>query len=138
MNMAKLHNAVQQYNQVGVVSSVESASPHRLIQMLMAGALEKIAIAKGYMERQEISQKGSHISWAISIIEGLRASLNLDAGGEIAQNLDDLYDYMTRRLARANVENNTDLLDEVASLLRTIKGAWDDIPEDINQIAKKS
>jgi len=138
MNMAKLHNAVQQYNQVGVVSSVESASPHRLIQMLMAGALEKIAIAKGYMERQEISQKGSHISWAISIIDGLRASLNLDAGGEIAQNLDDLYDYMTRRLARANVENNTDLLDEVASLLRTIKGAWDDIPEDINQIANKS
>ena len=138
MNMAKLHSAVQQYNQVGVASSVESASPHRLIQMLMAGALEKIAIAKGYMERQEIAKKGSHISWAISIIDGLRASLNLEQGGEIAQNLDDLYDYMTRRLARANVENNTDLLDEVASLLRTIKGAWDDIPEDIRHTAHKS
>ncbi|MFO7604003.1 MAG: flagellar export chaperone FliS [Gammaproteobacteria bacterium] len=138
MNMAKLHSAVQQYNQVGVASSVESASPHRLIQMLMAGALEKIAIAKGYMERQEIAKKGSHISWAISIIDGLRASLNLEQGGEIAQNLDDLYDYMTRRLARANVENNTDLLDEVASLLRTIKGAWDEIPDDIRHMAHKS
>ena len=135
MNMAKLHSAVQQYNRVGVTSSVEAASPHRLIQMLMAGALEKIAIAKGHMERNEIAQKGSHISWAISIIDGLRASLNLEAGGEIAQNLDDLYDYMTRRLARSNVENNIDLLDEVASLLRTIKGAWDDIPEDIRHVA---
>ena len=135
MNMAKLHSAVQQYNRVGVTTSVEAASPHRLIQMLMAGALEKIAIAKGHMERNEIAQKGSHISWAISIIDGLRASLNLEAGGEIAQNLDDLYDYMTRRLARANVENNIDLLDEVASLLRTIKGAWDDIPEDIRHVA---
>ena len=135
MNMAKLHSAVQQYNRVGVTSSVEAASPHRLIQMLMAGALEKIAIAKVHMERNEIAQKGSHIIWAISIIDGLRASLNLEAGGEIAQNLDDLYDYMTRRLARANVENNIDLLDEVASLLRTIKGAWDDIPEDIRHVA---
>ena len=104
----------------------------------MTGALEKIAIAKGYMERKEIAQKGGHISWAISIIDGLRASLNLEAGGEIAQNLDDLYDYMTRRLARANVENNTDLLDEVASLLRTIKGAWDEVPEDVRDIANKS
>jgi flagellar protein FliS len=135
MNMAKVHSAVQQYNRVGVTTSVEAASPHRLIQMLMAGALEKIAIAKGHMERNEIAQKGSHISWAISIIDGLRASLNLEAGGEIAQNLDDLYDYMTRRLARANVENNIDLLDEVASLLRTIKGAWDEIPEDIRHVA---
>lgn len=138
MNMAKLHSAVQQYNRVGVATSVESASPHRLIQMLMAGALEKIAIAKGHMERKEIPQKGGHISWAISIIDGLRASLNLEAGGEVAQNLDDLYDYMTRRLARANIENNTDLLDEVASLLRTIKGAWDEIPEDVRTIASKS
>ncbi|MCK5386289.1 MAG: flagellar export chaperone FliS, partial [Gammaproteobacteria bacterium] len=94
MNMAKMHKAVQQYNRVGVSSSVEAASPHRLIEMLMNGALEKIAFAKGYMERGNISEKGGHISWAISIVEGLRASLDLEKGGEIAQNLDDLYDYM--------------------------------------------
>ncbi len=129
MNMAKLHNAVQQYNQVGVSSGVESASSHRLIQMLMNGALEKIAIAKGHMERNDIAQKGGNISWAISIIDGLRASLNLDNGGEIAQNLDDLYDYMTRRLARANIENNPDILDEVSSLVRSLKSAWDELPQ---------
>ena len=129
MNMVKLHSAVEQYNRVGVSSGVESADPHQLIQMLMNGALEKIAIAKGHMERNDISQKGGNISWAISIIDGLRASLNVDDGGEIAQNLDDLYDYMTRRLARANIENNPDLLDEVSSLVRSVKGAWDQMPE---------
>lgn len=132
MNMVKLHSAVEQYNRVGVSSSVEAADPHMLIQMLMNGALEKIAIAKGHMERNDISQKGGNISWAISIIDGLRASLNVDDGGEIAQNLDDLYDYMTRRLARANIENNPDLLDEVASLVRSVKSAWDELPEKNN------
>jgi len=133
MNMAKLHSAVQEYSRVGVAGGVESANPHRLIQMLMNGALEKIAIAKGHMERGEVSKKGGHISWAISIIDGLRASLDLEQGGEIAQNLDDLYDYMTRRLARANVENNPVFLDEVASLIRSVKDAWDQIPELNNQ-----
>ena len=89
MNMAKLHSAVKQYNQVGVVSGVEAASPHRLIQMLMQGAIEKVAMAKGYMLRKDIANKGSHISWAISIIDGLRSSLDMEAGGEIAQNLDE-------------------------------------------------
>ncbi len=129
MNMAKLHSAVQEYTRVGVASGVEEANPHRLIQMLMNGALEKIAMAKGFMERGDVARKGGHISWAISIVDGLRASLDLENGGEIAQNLDDLYDYITRRLARANIENNPVFLDEVASLLRSIKTAWDEVPE---------
>lgn len=132
MNISKLHGAVHEYNQVGITSGVEQASPHRLIQMLMNGAIEKVAKAKGYMERNEISKKGGHISWAISIIEGLRASLDKDAGGEIADNLDDLYDYMIRRLVRSNTENDPDMLDEVVSLLRLVKGAWDHIPTTFN------
>ena len=132
MNMSKLHGAVKEYSQVGVSTGIEQASPHRLIQMLMDGAIEKVAMAKGFMERQEISKKGGHISWAISIIEGLRASLDKNAGGEIADNLDDLYDYMIRRLVRSNSENNPDLLDEVVSLLRSVKAAWDDIPKSMN------
>jgi flagellar protein FliS len=132
MNMAKMHKAVQQYNRVGVSSGVEAASPHRLIEMLMDGALEKIAFAKGFMERGNISEKGGHVSWAISIIEGLRASLDLEAGGEIAQNLDDLYDYMTRRLARANVENDPDILDEVSSLMASVKNSWQQVPSRLS------
>lgn len=136
MSTTKLNDAVKEYNKVGVASSVEAADPHRLIQMLMQGALEKVAIAKGYMERKDVANKGAHISWAISIIEGLRASLNKDNGGELAENLDDLYDYMIRRLLRANMENDIDILDEVSSLLITVKGAWDQVPQHIQTTDK--
>ncbi|MGD8783287.1 MAG: flagellar export chaperone FliS [Thioalkalispiraceae bacterium] len=132
MNMLKPRGAIGEYSQVGVSSGVEQASPHRLIQMLMDGAIEKVAMAKGFMARNETALKGSHISWAISIIEGLRASLDKSAGGDIADNLDDLYDYMIRRLIRSNAENDEDILDEVLSLLRSVKGAWDDIPSMAN------
>ena len=129
MNTSKLNSAVEEYNRINVTSGVESADPHRLIQMLMQGALEKIAIAKGYLERNDISNKGVHVSWAISIIEGLRSSLNMEEGGEIANNLEDMYEYMIRRLLRANLENDVALLDEVSGLLLTIKSAWDKLPE---------
>ena len=120
---------LNQYRQVGTQSGVASASPHRLIQMLMEGALEKINLAKGYMQRGDIALKGSHISWAISIIDGLRMSLDKESGGEVAQNLDDLYDYMGRRLAEANLDNNEAMLNEVAGLLVEIKSAWDTVHE---------
>jgi flagellar protein FliS len=104
--------ALSQYSNTAVQAGVAAASPHRLIQMLMEGALDKIA---------------KHIGWAISIVGGLRSSLDLDRGGEIARNLDDLYDYMDRRLVTANVENSIEILDEVTALLRQIKEAWDAI-----------
>ena len=121
-------SGLDQYKSVGVHADVESASPHRLIQMLMEGALEKINLAKGYVQRGEIALKASHISWAISIIDGLRMSMDKDSGGEIAQNLDSLYDYMGRRLVEANLHNNIEILNEVAGLLLEIKLAWDAVP----------
>ena len=124
-------NALHQYGQVGKTTDVAYASPHRLIQMLMEGALEKIAVAKGAMERGDINQKGSFISWAISIIEGLRVSLDPEAGGEIAANLESLYDYMERQLVLANAQNDATLLDEVAVLMRQIKSGWDAIPAEV-------
>ncbi len=119
--------ALKQYQQANAQSKIEGASPHRLIQMLMDGALEKIQIARNLMVEQRLGPKAEHITWAISIIDGLRLSLDKDMGGEIAQNLDDLYDYMVRRLVLANLENDVKILDEVSDLLRQIKGAWDAI-----------
>jgi flagellar protein FliS len=124
---------VQQYGKVAVGSEVAFASPHRLVQMLMEGALEKVATAKGHMIRKEFEAKGSHINWAISIIDGLRGSLNMDEGGAMANNLDNLYAYMVRRLAESNVSNDVEALDEVSSLLLEIKSAWDAIPEEVKQ-----
>jgi flagellar protein FliS len=125
--------ALKQYGQVATQAGVAVADPHRLIQMLMEGALEKIATARGLMVRGEVAKKGAQITWAISIIDGLRASLDHKAGGDIATNLDDLYDYMERRLFQANLDNDTDMLDEVSSLLREIKNAWDAIPDDVRR-----
>ncbi|HEB87525.1 MAG TPA: flagellar export chaperone FliS [Gammaproteobacteria bacterium] len=129
MSFSNAQAALQQYKKINVHSQMEGASPHRLIQMLMEGALEKIHIARGLMEDGKIGPKGEHIGWAISIIDGLRISLDKDVGGEIAQNLEDLYDYMTRRLIEANLQNDVTLLDEVGDLLRQIKEAWDAIGE---------
>lgn len=125
------HQAMKQYRSLGMKSAVEDATPHRLIQMLMNGALDKIAAAKGFMEHGDIAQKGAHISWAVSIIDGLRVSLDKSVGGEIAQNLEDLYNYMMMRLTEANLKNDAEYLNEVAGLLRQIKGAWDAIPDEI-------
>ncbi|MCU7921795.1 MAG: flagellar export chaperone FliS [Candidatus Thiodiazotropha sp. (ex Dulcina madagascariensis)] len=125
----------RQYGKVAVGSEVAFASPHRLVQMLMEGALEKVATAKGYMSRKEYEAKGSHINWAISIVDGLRGSLNMEEGGEIANNLDSLYAYIVRRLAEANISNDIAALDEVSSLLLEIKSAWDAIPDEVKQPA---
>lgn len=131
MNMASAQSALQQYNSVGVQSGIESANPHRIIQMLMAGALDRIAAAKGFLQRGDIGKKGEYIGWSISIIEGLRASLDHDAGGDISGNLDSLYEYMSRRLLEANIKGDEAILDEVFGLLSEIKGGWDAIPEEM-------
>ena len=127
MSFSGVRNALDQYSQNAVRTGIESASPHRLIQMLLEGALGKIAAAKGHMERGAIQPKGEQIGSAISILEGLKASLDKDKGGEIAQNLEDLYVYMERRLLEAHSHNDASILDEVSDLLRQIKEAWDAI-----------
>lgn len=127
-------SALQQYKQVGNESDAAFASPHRLIQMLFEGALEKISIAKGHMERGEIAAKGQNIGWAISIVEGLRTSLDKNTGGEIAANLDALYEYVEHRLTEANLTNNVEFLDESTKLLKTVKSAWDEISNQVGDV----
>jgi flagellar protein FliS len=127
MSYAIASNAVRQYRQLKADVAVESATPHRLIQMLFEGALEHLASAKGHLRRRELARKGEAISKAISIIGCLQEGLNLEAGGVIAHNLDALYDYMQRRLLQANLASEPMLLDEVADLLREIKAGWDAI-----------
>lgn len=131
MSFSKKRNPLDQYTKVASGSEVSYASPHRLVQMLMEGALEKIHTAKGQIERKDLAGKSEQITWAISIINGLRGGLDMEAGGEIAVNLDDLYSYMTRRLTDASVSNDTAVLDEVAALMLEIKGAWDAMPEQV-------
>lgn len=128
MSLSNPQGALKQYHQVGVQAATAGASPHMLIQMLMQGVLDRVASAKGHMLRGE-PEKGVLISKAISILEGLREALDLEAGGEIAVNLDRLYDYCQHRLLQSNLDSDPAILDEVTRLLREIKGAWDVIPD---------
>lgn len=119
--------ALSQYQQVKTTGSVEDASPHRLIQMLMQGCLQRIAEAKGAMRRKDIPAKGTAISKAIDIVAGLQGSLNMQVGSDLPKQLEALYDYMQRRLLEANLKNSEAALDEVADLMRKIKEGWDGI-----------
>lgn len=119
---------IKAYANVGLESSITTADPHQLILMLYQGAILSIATAKQHMLRKEIAAKGAAISKAISIIdEGLKGSLNMDVGGELAQNLAGLYDYMSQRLLLANLKNDPAALDEVSRLLGELKSAWEAI-----------
>jgi len=130
--MMNMNSAMNEYKKAGVHAEVMEADPHRLIQMLMEGALERIAIAKGAMQQKNVALKGERISSAISIVEGLRASLNMEAGGEISANLESMYEYMTRRLMEANLKDDVEILDEVADLMRKIKSGWDEVPANLS------
>lgn len=119
--------ALRQYQTVNTQTQALDASPHRLIQMLMEGGLTRMAQARGALERGQVALKGELIGKAIGIIGGLRDGLNFEQGGEIAVNLDRLYEYMVSRLVKANRDNDVALIDEVAGLLRNVKSGWDAI-----------
>lgn len=130
MNAMSRH-ALNAYTQAGVEANVTSASPHKLILLLLTGAMEAVATAKynmGKPEVQNIAAKGEAISKAHAIIsDGLKLSLDVKAGGEIAENLSSLYDYMCALLLHANIHNKPEMLDEVTRLLGELKGAWESI-----------
>ena len=117
--------AIDTYAQVGVETGVAAADPHRLILMLFDGTLAAIAKARLAMSRNEIAAKGAAISKAIEIIDGgLKASLDVKAGGVLGERLAALYDYMLARLLAANLRNDAAILDEIAGLLNELRGAW--------------
>jgi len=131
MTYGKRNSGVAKYGKVAAESEAAYANPHRLVQMLMEGALDKVAAAKGCIERDDLVGKSRQITWAMSIINGLRASLDMEAGGAIAVNLDDLYDYMIRRLIDASTQNEPEILSEVIDLMLEVKGAWDAMPDEV-------
>lgn len=122
--------ALKNYQHTNLESAVNEASPHKLVELLLRGAIEKINLSKQLMDQSQLELKGINISHAISIIDSLQASLNKEKGGEIAEKLFDLYDYSIRKLIEANLKNDQNILDEIVNLLNTVKSAWDDISDE--------
>ena len=123
--------AARQYQQLDTQGNIEAATPHRLIQLMMERALAKIGVARGHMQHGETAEKGSNIGDAISIINGLQASLNHKADEKMSANFDALYAYMMRRLLEANLKDEVEILDEVSGLLQELKEAWDAIADQV-------
>ncbi|BAX52274.1 Flagellar protein FliS [Photobacterium damselae subsp. piscicida] len=129
-----MRGSLQVYKKVSVNAQLASASPHRIIQMLYAGAIERLIQGKAAMEQGNIAMKCERLSKALDIIMSLRDCLSMEDGGDVANNLDSLYDYMIRQVSTANAENQPELIDEVITMLREIKSAWDQIPSEYHYL----
>lgn len=118
-------NPAAAYKKVSVETAVETADPHRLTLMLFEGARTAIVMARVHMEQKHIAEKGAAISNAIDIIQnGLLASLDVQKGGELAERLAALYEYIGQRLLWANLKNDLAALDEAKGLLGELESAW--------------
>jgi len=120
--------SIKQYKQQNRVKA-EEANPYQLIKMIFENVLSSIAIAKYNIEQNDVAKKGEAISKAISLIEILRSSLDRENGKEIADNLDELYDFSINELFRANVDNDAEKLEQIAIVFREIKTGWDGIEQ---------
>jgi flagellar secretion chaperone FliS len=119
------HGFANAYARVGVETSVNTASAHKLIELLFNGFMDQVTLARGALRAGQIEAKGAAISRAARIVdEGLKAGLNLEAGGRLAADLDSLYAYVTLRLLAANLRNDESALDECVRLIGPLRDAW--------------
>lgn len=118
------YDAYQSYQTVNLSAQTTQASPVQLVLVLMDGLLDELARARGHIEAKRFELKALSLEKCVSIINGLSSALDMDAGGEVVQNLSRLYDYCAERLFRAGMELDTSILDEVVVLLSNIRGGW--------------
>ena len=121
--------AIASYGDVKVTTGVASANGAQLIQMLFDGLLESLAATKGHIQNGAIVEKGKSIARASRIVIGLQGALDFERGGDLANNLNELYGYVTRRLLHVNARNDLDALDEIYSLMNEIRSAWEGVPD---------
>ncbi|MCL9782551.1 flagellar export chaperone FliS [Vibrio sp. S4M6] len=129
-----MRGSLQAYKKVSVDSQLSAASPHKIVQMLMAGAIERLIQGKAAMLQGNIPSKGERLGKALDIIISLRSCLSMDDGGDVAKNLDQLYEFMITQIADANHKNDPQLLDDVIEIVREIKSAWDKIPTEFHNL----
>jgi len=123
--LSRAASASSFYQNVGIETGVDGASPHQLVTMLYDALLESMALARGALRTQQIDVKCRALTRAVRIIdEGLRCALNTDAGGELATNLSDLYFYVSVRLTRANLKNDDAAIEECIRLIEPLRQAW--------------
>ncbi len=133
MTSLNSHQALASYRQMDAYGQVEQANGHELVRLLLETLSVRITEAKNCIGEGDIVEKITRLTKALDILDGLRMSLDIEQGGDIASNLDDLYDYMQRQLIKANAHNDVAILDEVKGLVEEIKGAWVLIPQELRR-----
>jgi flagellar secretion chaperone FliS len=120
--------AIQSYGNVKVTTGVATANNVQLIQMLFDGLLESLSTARGHIQHNNIAEKSKAVARASRIVIGLQGALDFEKGGDLANNLNELYSYVTRRLFHVNAHNDLTVLDEIHGLMREIRDAWEGVP----------
>lgn len=121
------YESYRQYHAVNLESQTSSASPVQLVLVLFGGLMDELARAKGHIQHQRYEQKGESISKCINILNGLSSALDFEQGGDVVTDLARLYDYCIYRLYNGSVHLDTEAIDEVISLLSTLKGGWEGV-----------
>lgn len=132
------HRAIESYGQVKVSTGATQSNNVELIQMLFDGLIESLAITKGHIQRNNIAEKSKAIARASRIVLGLQGALDFEKGGDLATNLNELYNYVTRRLLHVNARNDLKALDEIHGLMTEIRSAWETVPALIPRTAAAS
>lgn len=135
MNSFARNSSLAAYQSVALQGAVANADPHRLVQMLFDGIAERLTTVRSCIERGELVRKAKLLHSCVTLIAELRGNLNMTDGGEIAQNLSNLYDYMIRQLLLANVETDINRVTEVLGLLNNIRSAWIAIGPEVRKSA---
>lgn len=119
---------VKAYQNVGGRDQASTADPYEIIQMLMAGAIQKLAIAKGAIERNDYSVKSENLTKALSIVNALQDGLDMSVESELVTNMFELYDFVKRQIIDASARNSIDAVDSSINVMRNLKEGWDAIP----------
>lgn len=137
MSLAMRNKFAQQYANNYIETSVTEANPFRLVKLLYEAGIKNLSVAKVFIEQKNIEKKADHFNKVISILHGLKAGLDMKAGGEVAQNLMSLYDYMVMRTFQASAKNDLEVLDEVLTLFKDLNDAWDQLPIEYQSLTQE-
>jgi len=128
--------ALAQYGQIKNDTQTTYASPHQLMLMLFDGAIEAMSFTIGAIENNNFELRSKQNSRSITIINGMRECLDMETGGELADNLYSLYQYMTKELFKASFKNDIETIRNIQTMLKDIRGSWEKIPLDMHYMQK--
>lgn len=126
--------AIQEYRKVGVESAIVSASAYEHVALLLGGLITALVSAKLAISRSDVASKGEQVSRALDIVDNLRASLDFERGGQLAERLWSIYEYAEVRMLEANIASDSEKLDEVINLFSEIQAGWSAIENDVENV----